>query len=203
LLLGLRLSALLRKVQDAFATLMNKLNVPPKAGKGRRFPKGEGEQEGQPESQQQEGQKAEGQQGEGMPSPSNDAEQAQQGAQQAKAGAGQGEGQETGERGDQASQSSAGQQDGEKEIRAAAQEEAMGKLEEILGERAENIKGEIMVEVSSGPQRLTTEYSETDATHRSAGTEIHRDEVPLELQPYVQRYFEELRKASPAGGGTQ
>jgi hypothetical protein len=188
-------SDLLRKMQDAFANLMNKLNVPPKAGKTKRFPSEESEgTESQEQAQGEEPAEGE-QQGDGSPSPSADGEQTQEGAQQAKAGEGQGEAKEGSQPGEQSSQSSAGQQDGLKEIKAAEQLEAMGKLEEILGERAENIKGEIMVEVSSGPQRLQTEYSDTNATHRSAGTEIHRDEVPLELQPYVQRYFEEIRKA--------
>ncbi len=188
-------SDLLRKMQDAFANLMNKFNIPPKAGKNRRLASAESERsEGESEAQQQ-GQQTDAQQmGDGMPSAAGEGEQIEQGGQQAKTGAGEGQSEEGGQRGEQASQSAAGQQDGLKELKAAQQKEAMGQIEEIFGERAQNIKGEIMVEVSSGPQNLRTEYSESEATHRSAGTEVHRGEVPLELQPYVQRYFDEIRK---------
>jgi len=194
-------SDLIRKMQDAFANLMNKLKIPPRAGKGRRSAKSERESsdgEGQ-RSEQESAQKADGSpQGEGRPSASPDGQQMQQGGQQSQLARSEG-GQESDQPGQQTSRSGAGQQDGAKELKAAEQLAAMGKLQEILGERAKNIKGEVMVEVSSGDQRLRTAYTETEATHRAAGTEIHRDEVPLDLQPYVRRYFEEVRKeAAPA-----
>ena len=74
----------------------------------------------------------------------------------------------------------------------------MGKLSEIIGKRAANISGEVMVEVSSGKQQLKTQYSQQNATHVEAGSEINRDEVPLAYQQYVQQYFAQVRKL-PAG----
>jgi hypothetical protein len=32
------------------------------------------------------------------------------------------------------------------------------------------------------------------AAHAQAGAEISRDEIPVALQPYVQQYFDQLRK---------
>ena len=76
----------------------------------------------------------------------------------------------------------------------------MGKLSEIIGKRSQNLTGEIMVEVSSGKQQpLKTQYSDKRATHAEGGGEVHRDEVPLIYQQYVQQYFEEIRK-TPAKG---
>ena len=74
----------------------------------------------------------------------------------------------------------------------------MGKISEIIGKRAANITGEVMVEVSPGKQQLKTQYSQQNATHVEAGGEINRDEVPLAYQQYVQQYFAQVRKL-PAG----
>jgi hypothetical protein len=47
----------------------------------------------------------------------------------------------------------------------------------IIGKRAANITGEVMVEVSSGKQQLKTQYSDRNGSHAEAGGEIDRDEV--------------------------
>ena len=74
----------------------------------------------------------------------------------------------------------------------------MGKLSEIIGKRAANITGEVMVEVSSGKQQLKTQYSDRNGSHAEAGGEINRDEVPLAYQQYVQQYFAQMRKLPAA-----
>ena len=187
---------LIRKMQDAFANLMNKMKMPSMAGKERRKATAERESDegiGQ-KSKQQLSQQTDGKpQGEGAPSANPDGGQMQQGGQQSQSGDAGNE--QSDQAGQQAAQGGAGQKDGAKDLKAAAQLEAMGKLEEILGKRAEDIKGDIMVEVSSGPQRLRTEYSSATASHGSSGTAIHRDEIPLALQPYVESYFEQLHES--------
>src|SRR3712207_8585668 len=45
-----------------------------------------------------------------------------------------------------------GKQDGDKALREAEQLAAMGKISEIIGKRAQQLSGEITVEVSSGKQ---------------------------------------------------
>ncbi len=188
-------SDLLRKMQDAFANLMNKLNVPPRAGERQRAALSRAEAAQSERQRQAPGQESgEERKGEGGPPTNQSAQQAA--GQSRESGAQEGQQQQTqaGEASQKSANRGAGQGEGDKQLRQAAQLEAMGRLEEIVGNRAENLKGEIMVEVSSGPQQLTTSYSETDAAHRAAGTEIHRDQVPLSLQPYIQRYFEEVRK---------
>jgi hypothetical protein len=87
-----------------------------------------------------------------------------------------------------------GQQDGEKAIREAQQLAAMGKISEIFGKRAQQLTGEMTVEVSSGKQQLKTAWSERKALHADTGAEVNRDEIPLAYQSYIQRYFEEVRK---------
>ena len=50
--------------------------------------------------------------------------------------------------------------------------------------------------------------SQQKAGHTDAGGEIHRDQVPLMYQPFVEKYFQEIRKgsgtakAAPAAGAT-
>jgi hypothetical protein len=88
-----------------------------------------------------------------------------------------------------------GNQDGSKEIKAAAQLKAMGKISEIIGQRAATVSGETSVEVQSGNQKLHTAYSNTSAAHGETDGDVTRDEIPLALQAYVQQYFAEVRKA--------
>jgi len=89
-----------------------------------------------------------------------------------------------------------GNQDGSKEIKAAAQLKAMGKISEIIGQRAATVSGETSIEVQSGNQKLRTDYSNTSAKHGETDSDVTRDEIPLALQAYVQQYFAEVRKAS-------
>ncbi len=103
----------------------------------------------------------------------------------------------------QESASGAGSQDGEKKARDAKALEAMGKISEILGKRSATVTGEVMVEVGSTKQQLKTPFADRQATHAEAGGEIHRDEVPLIFQPFVERYFEEIRKTPPAAAKTK
>ena len=73
----------------------------------------------------------------------------------------------------------------------------MGKISEIIGKRASTVSGEMMVEVQSGKnQQLRTNYTNTTAAHGEADGDVTRDEIPLSLQPYVQQYFEQVRKAA-------
>ena len=74
----------------------------------------------------------------------------------------------------------------------------MGQISEILGKRSAAVTGEMMVEVGSTKQSLKTHFADREATHAEAGGEIHRDEVPLMFQPFVERYFEEIRKTPPS-----
>jgi hypothetical protein len=91
-----------------------------------------------------------------------------------------------------------GKSDGNKDIRDAEQLAAMGKLSELFGKRQANLTGEVLIEVSaSKPQGLRTPYSNQAAAHAEAGGEIHRDEVPLIYQQYVEQYFEQVRKQAP------
>ena len=75
----------------------------------------------------------------------------------------------------------------------------MGKLSELMGKRSATISGEATVEVQTKNQQLHTKYEQKGTQHTQGGTEISRDEVPVALQPYVQQYFEQVRRqAAPA-----
>ena len=70
----------------------------------------------------------------------------------------------------------------------------MGKISEILGKRSAAVSGEMMVEVGSSKQQLKTPWAQHQANHTKAGGEIHRDEVPLTEQQFVEQYFEEIAR---------
>ncbi len=96
-----------------------------------------------------------------------------------------------------------GSEDGNKEIRQAEQLAAMGKISELIGKRSAAVTGEATVEVQTTSQQLHTAYVKSGAEHSQGGAEINRDEIPVALQPYVQQYFDQLRKQPRAAGGQE
>jgi hypothetical protein len=96
--------------------------------------------------------------------------------------------------------SGAGRSDGSKDLELAEHAEAMGKITELLGKRARSLQGDITVEVKdSRNQTVRTPYADRKASHADAGGEVSRDEVPLHLQPYVRRYYEQVRRQPDPG----
>lgn len=187
------------KLRDALSNLLAKMKPQSKQGGGKpndssqsatnkSSQQGE-KQEGDPKSPGQE-------QADASANSQAEADQQQGGTQQASQG--KSEGRSNNQPNSPDGKSGIGKQDGDKAAREAAELAAMGKISEIIGKRAANIQGEVMVEVSSGKQQLKTQYSQQNATHVEAGSEINRDEVPLAYQQYVQQYFAQVRKL-PAG----
>lgn len=191
--------SMMDRMKDAMANLLNKMKMQPKAAENRSQSAQDSKSGGR--NQQSQSQK-------GSPTPgkqeSNGAESADQQNQQ------QGQGDKSqsaqGKSGDksadhqpsQDAKSGIGKDDGDKSAREAEQLAAMGKISEILGKRAQNLSGELMVEVTGGNQQLKTAYSNTVGKHAEAGGEITRDEVPMAYRDYVQQYFEQIRKAPQA-----
>ncbi|MDZ4802553.1 MAG: hypothetical protein SGI92_30710 [Bryobacteraceae bacterium] len=189
---------LMNKMKDALSNLMNKMKNPGQEQQQTAQGNPQDQQGQNAKQQQQQGMQSQGkQQGEGQPSEDQQGD-SQNGEKVAgdKSKAGEKSGDKPG---DQNSKSGQGSQDGEKAIREAQQLAAMGKLSEILGKRAQQVTGEMSVEVSSGKQQLKTQWSERKALHADTGAETNRNEIPLAYQSYIQRYFEEVRK-SPGGG---
>ncbi len=202
-------NSLMDKVRDAMANMMNKLK-PEDKNEGQKQQQANGKQENQPgngqQQQAQKGQQAQGKQQNGQQQQQADPNGQQQGEGNEKSPNQQAKG---GDKSNQPSSADAksgmGKQDGAKNIELAEQQKAMGKISEVFGKRAQNLQGEIMIEVSSSKsQALKTNYSGKAAAHADNSGVIHRDEVPLIFQNYVQRYFEELRKptAPPAKTST-
>jgi hypothetical protein len=100
--------------------------------------------------------------------------------------------------GEKHSGSSAGSENGSKDIRAAEQLDAMGKLSQILAKRSADLTGTMSVQVRSGPQRLTVAYSPRPTEHAPAKAEAERDQIPLDLESYINRYFMAMRQRGAA-----
>lgn len=187
-------SDLLDKMRDALSNMLNKMKMQPKgdqqqqrasnskdgnpAGKGQK----QNEKGQQPGDQQQSGegqdQKAESKGENGQKSDKSQGKSGEQQGQEQSADA----------------KSGMGKQDGQKDVKDAELQAAMGKISEIFGKRQQNLTGEVLIEVNSGKQQLKTAYSSQSGAHRESGGEIHRDEVPLMYQQYVERYFEQVRR---------
>lgn len=186
----------LNKIKDALANMLNKMkpNSAQKSqqqnAKNQANEKGEKAEKG--DKQQQDSQN---QGDEANPDSKQNGDQKQ--ADDAKAN------NQPGKPSSQQSASGAGSQDGDKKARDAKALEAMGQISEVLGKRSATVSGEVMVEVGSTKQTLKTPFADREATHAEAGGEIHRDEVPLIFQPFVERYFEEIRKTPQAAAKTK
>ena len=185
--------SMLNKMRDAFANLLNKLKMPnpSQQQQSSMSPSQQGQQQQQSAKGMQSKSDAQGQ---GQPSPD---QQGKEGESSDMAGNQARQGERSADKpGNQDSKSGIGKSDGNKDVDIADQLAAMGKISEIYGKRAQELTGEITVEVSSGKQTLKTAYSGRQAAHGNTGGEVSRDEIPLMYQSYVQRYFEEIRKTS-------
>ena len=181
--------SLMDKMRDAMNNLLNKMKSEPKEGKENAQNQKQGQQQ-QGDKGKQQAKAQSGQNQQNADAKNEQGQQGEQSSQQARAN----------ERSsDQApspdSKGGVGQQDGAKDAQLAEQLEAMGKISEILGKRQQTLSGEVMVEVQNSRQALKTAYTNKAARHGDSGGEVHRDEVPLVFQQYVQQYFEEIRKA--------
>jgi hypothetical protein len=183
-------SSLLSKLKDAVSNMLSKAS---QDNSGAPKPQPQNQTAKSDKGPGDKGNSAKGEQGE-SPSdaqngePSDDSDQGQQ-ASQGK------DGSKSSQQSAQAG-SGAGSQDGSKDVKAAEQLKAMGKISEIIGKRAATVTGETTIEVQSGNQQLRTAYSNNSAAHGEADSDVSRDEIPVSVQSYVQQYFEQVRKSS-------
>ena len=181
----------LDKIKDALANMLNKMKPnsaqQQKQQSAKNQPNDKGDKADKSEKEQQDSKN-----GGAEVNPDSQQSGDQKNADDAKANS------QPGKPTSQESASGAGSKDGEKAAKDAKALEAMGQISEILGKRSAAVTGEMMVEVGQTKQSLKTPWAEHDAAHAEAGGEIHRDEVPLMFQPFVERYFEEIRKAPQA-----
>jgi len=181
------------KIKDALANMLNKMKPNSEKSpqqnaknqsskdKGEKSDKGE-KADKQPDSQN----------GEAQANPDSKQSGDQKNAEDAKSSS------QPGQPSSQDSKSGAGSKDGDKAMKDAKALEAMGQISEILGKRSADVSGQMMVEVGQTKQTLKTPWIDRQASHAESGGEIHRDEVPLVFQPFVERYFEEIRKTPSA-----
>jgi len=192
--------SLLDKVRDSLSNLMNKMQQQQKGNQnGQKQNQQNQQQQGAQKDQQQANQQGQGQQ------QSEQSADKQQGASQkdAEAKPDQNSSSESNQKSaSKDPKTGHGTQDGKKEIQQAQQQaEAMGKISEIIGQRSKTVQGEIMLDRKASQQHeLKTAYAEKDAFHREAGSDLRRDEIPVDLQHYVQQYFTKIRQtpAPPA-----
>lgn len=197
-------NSLLSKMKDAMSNLLSKAKPQQNNSDAQK------QSAGQQNSQKAQGQQKSGEKGSQSQNQQGDSQEAADGQQGEQPGEsdnaqdsqGKGSGKSSEQQAAAQPGSGVGKQDGAKDVKAAEQKAAMGKLSEIIGKRSANVSGEMMLDVQSGPQQLRTSYSQSDAAHNASGGEVSRDEVPVALQGYVQQYFEEVRKAERAAGST-
>lgn len=189
-------SSLMDKLKDAMANMMNKMKSSSKDGQQSQQQNAQNSQQGQKDKSNQQGKQGQQQQ-QAQSDAQSDQQQSDAGDKKQTADA-KGSEKSSDKNASQDSKSGIGSADGDKAAKEAEQLKAMGKISEILGKRAQNVTGEVMVEVGSSKQQLKTPWAQKQAAHAEAGSEIHRDEVPLMYQQFVQQYFEEIRKAPAA-----
>ena len=182
---------LLSRLQEAFEKMLSSMNLEQQSA-------GEmGDPSGGQESQQQAEAGAQASSGEGQEAGESGGEgQDGSDAPESPKELAQGEGSSAGSNVTPQGQatSSAGSNDGSKELAEAAQLQAMGELSELYSRRAEEMSGEVLIETDAGPQELQTPYSPSEAGHRDPGGIIRRDQIPHAYRQFIQNYFEALRE---------
>jgi len=198
--------SLLEKFRDAFANLLNRLKIQPQGGETQQAASSAMSQSEAAQGRQsptQKGMPGSGRElSEGTPGAQAQEMQPGEGAQKSPSAPGR-RGQEGESEAAREGRGGIGSEDGSKQLREAEQLAAMGKISELIGKRSQNLTGEVMVEVTSGRQQLRTAYSQQQAAHAEAGGAIHRDEIPLAYQSYVERYFEQVRQPTPQAARPQ
>jgi len=187
-------SSLMDKLKDAMANMMNKMK--PSNKDGQQSQNAQNQQKGQQDKSNQQGKQGQSQNQQSNADAQSDQQQSD--SDQKQSADAKGSEKSSDKNASQDSKSGIGSADGDKAAKEAEQLAAMGKISEIIGKRAQNVTGEVMVEVGSSKQQLKTPWSQRQSTHVEAGSEIHRDEVPLMYQQFVQQYFEEIRKSPEA-----
>lgn len=189
--------SLLSKMKDFAENLLSKMKPQPQnANNQQQQSASQNSKQGQ--GQQQKGQQQNSKDGQQGASDQADAQQGQNGDE--KDGQ-QSQGKGSGDKSQQANKqpgSGVGSEDGDKAIKRAEQLAAMGKITELIGKRSATVTGESTVEVQNTSQQLHTAYVQRGAQHQQSGAQIDRDEVPVALQPYVEQYFDQVRKQPPA-----
>ena len=193
---GEKSQSLLDRMRDALSNLMDKMKQNEENAKG-----DQSSQQSKPGEKQDANQKSQSKQDQQSEASANQ-DQGQQ-AQGEQSSDSSNDKQSSNKTASQDSKNGIGSQDGEKALKQAQELQAMGKISEILGKRSAAVSGEVMVEVGSGKQQLKTPWQQTEANHTNAGGEIHRDEIPLSEQQFVERYFEEVHKSSKPAGNAQ
>ncbi|HYP07382.1 MAG TPA: hypothetical protein VER03_14210, partial [Bryobacteraceae bacterium] len=141
------------KMKDAFANLLNKLGVTPPGEKGQEMASQQSQQQGTGKEQAADkGTQGQGKsQGDSQPSPDSQGKESEGGEQ--TPGQQQRASDQQGAKGpNENSKSGMGKSDGDKTIQDAEQLRAMGKISEIFGKRAAEMKGEMSIEAPSGKQ---------------------------------------------------
>jgi hypothetical protein len=190
--------SLMSKLKDFAENLLSKVKpqpqngaTPPQQSANQNSKQGSGKQDGK-NQQSKDGQQNGSQQADEQQGQSGDSQKDGQDSQ------GKGAGQDKSQQATKQPGSGVGSEDGNKEIRQAEQLAAMGKISELIGKRSAAVTGEATVEVQTTSQQLHTAYVKSGAEHSQTGAEIDRDEIPVALQPYVQQYFDQLRKQPAA-----
>ncbi len=190
--------SLMSKLKDFAENLLSKVKpqpqnggTPPQQSANQNSKQGSGQQNGK-QQQSKDGQQNGSQQADEQQGQNGDAQKDGQDSQ------GKGAGQDKSQQATKQPGSGVGSEDGSKEIRQAEQLAAMGKISELIGKRSATVTGEATVEVQTTSQQLHTAYVKSGAEHSQGGAEINRDEIPVALQPYVQQYFDQLRKQPAA-----
>lgn len=189
---------LLDKMKDAMSSLLSKMRPSTSSQNGQRNPQNKTPQDQQTSQmaqneRNQQGKSQDARDQQNSQDSSSQGEEQGQTAEKAQASQGHSSDRPSDKNGSDA-HSGIGRQDGAKELKAAEQEQAMGKLAEIFGKRSAVVSGEVMVETPSGKQQLKTDYSQRIGHHSDLGGEINRDEVPLIYREYVREYMEQVRK---------
>jgi hypothetical protein len=187
-------SSLMAKLSDAVRSMLSRFGSQSNANRGGQNARASN---ASPQGASQAQQRSSGQSGSQQGSQQSAGEAQKAGGRQGQRGPDSAGSGRNGQDSEKQAGSSAGSDNGAKELKQEEQLAAMGKISVILGKRSENLTGNATVEAVSGNQTLVTPYAGARDAHTESNAAIDRDEVPVGLEDYVQRYFVAVRNRTP------
>ncbi len=194
----------LSRLQDALSSLLGRTKTTGGQQANQEDSASAGKGSENPKANQQSGANGEGQkskQASQNAASKSDSQTGQQsnGQPQQQAGMSQGAGQKADGNANSA-ESGAGSNEGSKRILSAAELKAMGKIEELMSKQAADVSGEMSIVKTTGPQQLSTPYSDRQAAHEAADSSVSGEQMSPADREFVRKYMDEMHRISDKQG---
>lgn len=98
----------------------------------------------------------------------------------------------------ESAQSGAGSDNGSKRVLNAQELKAIGRIEKLMNQQAAQVSGDMSIVKATGPQQLSTPFSNAEAVGGSSDTTVMNQPIPAQDREYVRKYMDALHRLTDA-----